>query len=449
MNKFKMTWLFVIFVIIGVAIGYLATDIAEKKAEEKHPFFNVVEIGPLTEDPAIWGRNYPFQYESYLKTVDMVRTRHGGSEAVPQVPSEADPRSYVAKSKLEDERLKTIWAGYPFAIDNRKKRGHAYMLLDQIHTERVKVTAQPGTCLNCHASTYVTMMKLGDGDLFKGFEVMNQSPYEKVSKMVSHPVSCIDCHDTQTMALRITRPAFIEGIREYKKSQGVTRYDVQTDATRQEMRTFVCAQCHVEYYFKGKEKRLVYPWSEGIRADDMLAYYEKNPHTDWVHEKTGTKALKAQHPEFEMWTQGAHAKAGVSCVDCHMPYERKGAMKVTNHHVRSPLLNVKNACLTCHQVSEDEMLERVHLIQSRHLEMRDKVMDALVELINDLEQARKNGLSEKSLAQAQQLHREAQFIIDYVEAENSGGFHAPQEAARIMVLSLDKIRKAQNLIQRK
>lgn len=61
------------------------------------------------------------------------------------------------------------------------------------------------------------------------------------------------------MQLRITRPAFIEGIRAYKASQGVKDYDVNRDATRQEMRAYVCAQCHVTYYFRGPEKRLTFP----------------------------------------------------------------------------------------------------------------------------------------------------------------------------------------------
>ena len=50
------------------------------------------------------------------------------------------------------------------------------------------------------------------------------------------------------------------------------------DATRQEMRTFVCGQCHVEYYFKGPEKRLTYPWDKGLKVDEILAYYEENGH---------------------------------------------------------------------------------------------------------------------------------------------------------------------------
>lgn len=438
--------LFITFIFVGAISSYLLVDIMKKKNEANAPFHRVVEISELEDDPAVWGRNYPIQFASYILTADQVRTRYGGSEAMPRTPTDADPRSIVSQSKLEeDPRLKIMWQGYPFSIDMREERGHAYMLIDQIHTKRQDVAKQPAACLNCHASTYVAMFNLGEGDLTKGFEKLNAMDYHQGLDFVKHPISCIDCHNPKTMELRITRPAFMEGIAKLKATQGLTHYDVNKDATRAEMRSFVCAQCHVEYYFKGDEKRLTYPWSKGIKADEMLEHYAENPHTDWVHPKTGAKMLKAQHPEFELWSQGVHARAGVSCVDCHMPYQREGAVKVTNHHIRSPLLNVNKACQTCHKRPEEDILNQVELIQTRHYEMRNQVMDALVELIKQIEK-NKNKLSKDKLTEVQKLHTKAQFLIDFVEAENSMGFHAPQEAARIMLKSLDMIRQAQNLM---
>ena len=448
MNKKRIAFIFIVFSLIGVGIGFLAVDIASKKIEEKYPFFNVVEIDPLEEDPAVWGKNFPLQYDSYLKTVDQVRTRFGGSEAMVKTPDDVDPRDYVAQSKLaEDPRLKKMWAGYAFSVDFREERGHAYMLEDQMFTGRQRAAPQPGACLNCHASTYVTMFKLGDGDIFKGFNVMNKLTYHEAVKNVKHPVSCIDCHDSKTMQLRVTRPAFIEGIKKYKASTGVHNYDVNKMASRQEMRSFVCGQCHVEYYFDGPGKTLTFPWSKGLKADEILEYYKENPHKDWVHKETGTAALKAQHPEFEMWNQGVHAKSGVSCVDCHMPYQRVGAMKITNHHVRSPLLNINKSCQTCHHQPESELKDKALTIQTRHLEMRDQALDALMDLINDIKLAKEKKVDEKKIKAAQELHREAQFLVDFVESENSMGFHAPQEAARLLVKAMDKIRKAQLLMK--
>jgi nitrite reductase (cytochrome c-552) len=422
----------------------LLVNIVERKQEARNPFYRVVELTDEIADPAVWGKNFPLQYDDYRRTVDQVRTRYGGSEAVPRTPTQADPRGMVAQSRLEeDPRLKTMWAGYAFAKDFREERGHAYMLDDQTYTERQIVAKQPGTCMQCHASVYSAYRKLGGGDLVKGFEVMNQMPYAEARKLVEHPVACIDCHDPTTMQLRVTRPGFLEGMRAYKASQGTADYDVNRDATRQEMRAFVCGQCHVEYYFKGPEKRLVYPWSKGLKVENILAYYDEVQHKDWTHTETGAPALKAQHPEFEMWNQGIHARSGVACADCHMPYKRVGALKISDHHVRSPLLNVQKACQTCHKWPEEELKARVEILQGRVHGMRNMAMDALVELIGDIKACQARGVAEVDLQAARDFQRRAQFYLDFVEAENSTGFHAPEEAERILGESVNFCRKGQ------
>ncbi len=427
--------------VLGVA---LLVNIFERKQEGKNPFYRVVDLDDRTQDPAVWGRNFPLQYDGYRRTVDMQRTRFGGSEAVPRTPSKADPRSIVAQSRLEaDPRLKTLWAGYAFSRDFREDRGHAYMLDDQTFTERQQAVQQPGTCLHCHASVYVPYKRQGGGDLIKGFEKVNPLPFAEARKLVEHPIACIDCHDPKTMALRVTRPGFMEGMRALKAGPGVKDYDVNAAATRQEMRTFVCAQCHVEYYFKGPEKRLVYPWAKGLKVDEIYAYYEEAGHKDWVHKESGAEVLKAQHPEFELWSQGIHARSGVSCADCHMPYKREGAMKISDHHVRSPLLNINRACQTCHKFPESELRDRVETIQARTQKLRNQAMDAVTGLIGDIKRAKEKGAADGRVATARKLQRRAQFYLDFVEAENSTGFHAPQEAARILAESIDYARQGQ------
>lgn len=426
----------------------LLINIMERQQEARNPFYRVVEITDETEDPAIWGKNFPLQYDDYLRTVDQVRTRFGGSEAVPRTPDDVDPRSIVAQSKLdEDPRLKTIWAGYAFAVDFREERGHAFMLEDQTFTQRQIVAEQPGTCVHCHASVYVPYMKLGGGDLIQGFEAMNSMSYAEARKLVSHPVACIDCHSPDTMQLRVTRPAFIEGIRALKASEGIENYDVNTMATRQQMRSYVCGQCHVEYYFEGAEKRLVYPWSQGLRVEDILAYYEAAEFYDWTHAETGARVLKAQHPEFELWNQGIHARSGVACADCHMAYKRVGALKISDHHVRSPLLNINRACQTCHRLSEEELKSRAETIQGRTFALRNSAMDALVDLINDIKMAGEAGRNDAGLTAARTFQRKAQFLLDFVEAENSMGFHAPQEAVRILGESINYSRQGQVVLR--
>jgi len=437
----------VVSALVTLGVTALLMNISTRKQEQREPFTRTVTLTEEDDDPAKWGQDFPSEYDLYLKTTDQQRTRYGGSEAVPRTPSEADPRSVVAQSRLEeDPRLKTLWAGYAFAVDFREERGHAYMLDDQVYTERQQAAKQPGTCIHCHASTWVAYRKLGGGDLIKGFEAANQMPYAEAKTHFGRPISCIDCHNPSTMALRVTKPGFLEGIKALKASEGQPDYDPNRDATRQEMRTFVCGQCHVEYYFKGEEKRLVYPWSDGLRADQILAYYDEDGHKDWVHKETGAGALKAQHPEFEMWNQGIHSRAGVACADCHMPYIRIGARKISDHHVRSPLLSISNACQTCHRVPEEELKARAETIQQRTFELRSMVLDGFVEYVADLKAAR-GSLSPAQLEQCQLAQRRAGFLLDFVEAENSMGFHAPEEAARNLTLSLNYIREGQRLLR--
>ena len=443
-RKRSFTGIIALVAIATFGIVALLMNIFERKQEAQNPFFRVVELTETTEDPEIWGKNFPLQYDSYLKTVDMTRTKYGGSEAIPREPDEKDPRTMTSRSKLEYiPQLKRMWAGYAFAIDFREARGHGYMLEDQTFTQRVNVVRQPGTCINCHASTYVPHMEAGDGDLMAGFEKLNPLTYEEARGHMTFPVACIDCHDSQTMRLRITRPAFIEGIRAAKAAEGIEDFDVNTMATRQEMRSYVCGQCHVEYYFQGDQKRLTFPWSKGLGVDQALAYYNEIDFKDWTHADTGAPMLKAQHPEFEMWSLGTHGKAGVSCADCHMPYTRVGAQKISDHHVRSPLLNINNACQTCHKVSEAELLDRAETIQDRNSHLTEIALNALVDLIDDIKEARELGADDAQLAEVLDHQRKASFYVDYVEAENSSGLHADQESARILAESINSSRLGQ------
>jgi nitrite reductase (cytochrome c-552) len=399
----------------------------------------VVEVTEETVDPAAWGANWPRQYDSYRRTVDYTKTRYGGSDAIPA-------------QKLEQEPwLRTMYSGYAFSLDYREARGHAYMLLDQEQTERVLKRPQPGACLHCHASVLPIYRSVGSGDVMEGFRKVNAMPYtearqlkdEKGQLLVQHPVGCIDCHDPQTLALRVTRPGFLNGIRDLKAHQGIADYDVNRDATRQEMRTYVCAQCHVEYYFRGPEKMLTYPWSKGLQVQEIEAYYEEQKFSDWKHGVTGADVLKAQHPEFELWSQGIHARSGVACADCHMPYRREGAMKVSDHHVRSPLLSIDRSCQVCHNIPEDQLLARAHNIQDKTHDLISRSANALVSMVDALAAARAGGLGDDQMQPLWKLHRAAQWRLDFVASENSVGFHASQESARILAEAIDFARRGE------
>jgi Cytochrome c552 len=313
-------------------------------------------VGEDDTDPARWGKNWPAELDSYQRTAITTRTRfggNGGNEAVPQEKIDRDPW------------LKRMFLGYAFSIDYRDRRGHAYMLADQEATQRL-TKPQSGSCLHCHASIMPLYRKLGGGDPCKDMDETAKQNYQEVSQMLHdrgdiHPVSCVDCHDSKTMALRVTRPGFIRGIQafaasdaaapalssilEWRKGKRDRPYDPNTDGSRNEMRSFVCGQCHVEYYCSTKLP-LTFPWGRGLRVEEIEAFWDAtrfpdgSAFYDYEHQETGAHVLKAQHPEFELWNQGIHARSGVSCADCHMPYMREGATKVSDHWVRSPLLNV-------------------------------------------------------------------------------------------------------------
>jgi len=444
-SKILMVLAFVGVVGITVLLLALLGNITERKHEAQQPFLRVVEVTEDTVDPKVWGQNWPFQYDTYAKTSESTTTRYGG-----RGPGASD--GGLAEQKLDKEPwLRRIFAGYAFSIDYRDRRGHAFMLTDQEQTRRVTEKKQPGACLHCHASIIPAYRFAGGGDVMKGFEKVCGMPYaeahamvdDKGKKLIEHPVGCLDCHDPKTMALRVTRPGFINGIKALKASQGIPDYDANRDASRQEMRSFVCGQCHVEYYFKGEGKVVTYPWSNGIKVEEIEAYYEKEGFTDWTHAETGGKVLKAQHPEFEVWSQGVHARAGVSCADCHMAYTRVGAMKVSDHWVRSPLLNINRACQTCHSVPEKELESRVLSIQDRHHALLQRAAKATTDMLDAIVAAKKSGATDEQLKEAAALHKKAQWRLDFVAAENSMGFHAPQELARILAECIDYARQGE------
>lgn len=465
-NRGVALWVYIVL-LAGTAIAaflmlLLYQNVVTRKAEATKDVFRVVEVSDQTIDPAIWGKNYPRQYDSYRRTVDTERTSHGGSEAFQHL--DADPA------------WRRIFAGYAFGVDYREERGHAYMLQDQRETERVTNFKQPGACLQCHASTVNLYLNEGlkagvppgkanwEAQMQKGFEIVCKMPYTEASKLVEHPVSCIDCHDAENMNLRVNRPGFLNGIRALARSNYPTphlpsierwrregrkgQYEPNGDATRQEMRSMVCAQCHVEYYFKGEGKVVTYPWEKGLKVEQIEAYYNEVGHTDWKHKESGASVLKAQHPEFEMWSQGIHARSGVSCADCHMPYVREGAIKVSNHHVRSPLLNVAQACQTCHRIPEKEITARALLVQDRNAALLTRGEKAVVGLIDAVVAAEKGGATEAQLKAARDFQRQAQWRLDFVAAENSMGFHAPQEAARILAEAIDYARQGELAVAR-
>jgi hypothetical protein len=273
------------------AIAALLMNINERKHEARARYIQWVPREESTADPAAWGVTFPSEYDGYKRTVDTQRTRYGGSEAFSKID--------------QDPAWKRFFAGYAFGVEYREERGHAYSLSDQKLTLRTQQFEQPGACLQCHAGGMKHVYETaGHGDLQAGFAKINAMKLAEAWQLVDHPIACIDCHDPETMQLRVTRPGFLNAIKLVKAKEGIENYDPNTMATRQEMRTFVCGQCHVEYHFKGKEKMLTYPWHNGLKVEQIEAYYDEQGFSDWTHAETGARVLKAQHPEFARAQRG-------------------------------------------------------------------------------------------------------------------------------------------------
>lgn len=444
---------FIVAVGLTAGITALLVNMVERKTEATQRYERVVEVGENDTDPALWKPNWPRQYDGYMKTSLATRTRfggHGGSEALPEEKIDRDPW------------LKRMFLGYAFSIDYRDRRGHAYMLSDQLDTKR-QTKPQSGSCLHCHASIMPLYRELGDGDAIKGFNTTNTYAYSELYEKLedsghAHPVSCVDCHSPETMEIRVTRPGFILGIQAlaesnvdvphlpsielWREGSRDKPYDPNQDASRGEMRSYVCGQCHVEYYC-GSNMTLTFPWGQGLKAEQIESFWndlkfpDGTPFYDYKHAESGAKVLKAQHPEFELWSQGVHARSGVGCADCHMPYMRDGASKISDHWVRSPLLNINRACQTCHRFSEDEIKQRVENIQQTNFDLLQRAGAALMSQLDAIEGAKARGASGTDLQASLDLQRKAQWRLDFIAAENSMGFHAPQEAARILGEAID------------
>lgn len=376
----------------------------------------IVAVEEMEPDSSIWGENFPNQYSSLLKTeTNNTATAFGGS----------DPYS-----KLEqDPRLVTLFAGYGFSKDYNKERGHLNSLTDVRGTKRINETT-PGTCYSCKSANNPGL-----------WDEMGMAEYDKTSfsvlgQDINEPIGCANCHEAETMKLIVTNPALEEAL----MAQGK---DWRT-FTRQEMRTVVCANCHVEYYFAGEGKYLTFPWEGGTKIENIAEYYQELGFKDWDHPNSGAPMIKMQHPEYEFFTaDSTHFKAGVACADCHMPYTRDGAAKYSTHDVHSPLLNAEAACGQCH-TDVAYVTGRVATIQGQVREAMDASEDAIVAAISAIEKAAAIAEANQDLlTEARNLHREAQLRWDFIAAENSMGFHNPEEALRILGNATDLARQAQ------
>jgi nitrite reductase (cytochrome c-552) len=406
-----------IAVILAVALVAVIVSILRSSntpvTQENAP---IVEIAAQEPASSVWGENFPNQYGSLLKTeANNRQTMFGGS----------DPYS-----KLEqDPRLTEIFAGYGFSKEYNEDRGHMNSLTDVQATGRVNEQTT-GTCYSCKSSNNAGLWSE------MGMAAYDQTSFSQLGEKVSEPIGCANCHEANTMKLIVSNPALQEAL----VAQGL---DWQT-FTRQEMRSVVCANCHVEYYFEGDGKYLTFPWENGRTIEDISGYYAEHAIKDWDHQITQAPMIKIQHPEFELFTAAStHYRAGVACADCHMPYTRDQAAKFSSHDVHSPLLNKEAACGQCHSDTQ-YALERAVTSQMQVRQTMDTTEDALLAAIYGIAAAASAPEADQALLdEARMLHREAQLRWDFIAAENSMGFHNPGEALRILASAIDLARQAQ------
>ncbi|MCU7496901.1 MAG: ammonia-forming cytochrome c nitrite reductase [Ignavibacteria bacterium] len=410
-----LAWLiFLGTVVIVFLIGMLASSIVERR-QESAALQMVKPIADWEPRNEKWGENYPREYQSYLGTMDTTfRSKYCGSVMIDYLD--------------QDPELVVIWAGYSFSKGYNQGRGHYHAIQDIRNILRT-TAPQPATCWTCKSTDVPRVMnQLGVANFYKG-------TWLDMGPEIYNPIGCQDCHDPKTMNLRITRPALIEAFARQGK-------DI-TKATHQEMRSLVCAQCHVEYYFKGKEEHyLTFPWDRGMIVDSIEGYYDRANFSDWTHSLSRAPMLKAQHPDYEMFKTGIHANRGLACADCHMPYRSEGGVKFTNHKIQSPLNDIANACQVCHRESEEQLRNNVYERQDKFEEGKRTTLRDLARAHIEAKFAWDKGATEQEMKPVMQSLRHAQWRWDYVSASNGYSFHSPVESQRILNTCMKRIQDA-------
>jgi nitrite reductase (cytochrome c-552) len=416
----KSTIITVVSVAAIIAMLMLVASIKEAKAVQAQ--INATpEVAKLEPRAYEWGKNYPRQYGTYMQTKES---------------------SEITDVLHENPALVIMWAGYGFSKDYNAPRGHFYALEDNINTLRtgapvsMKTGPMPTACWTCKSPDVPRLInEMGENDFYTG-------KWARHGGEVVNSIGCADCHSNETMELAVTRDYLKRGL----DAEGSRPFD---EATHQDMRSYVCAQCHAEYYFKatpwtdanGEEqvaKVVTYPWAVGFAAEDMEKYYDDREFVDWTHKLSKTPMLKAQHPGYETFITGVHGQQGLACADCHMPYVREGGVKYSNHKVQSPLEDIANTCLNCHSGTESEFTLTVERKLERKEELHQAAMQVLAKAHLEAAKAWELGATEAEMAPILSDIRHGQWRWDYSIAAHGSFFHAPEETLRVLGSAINK-----------
>jgi nitrite reductase (cytochrome c-552) len=410
--------LFLATLVIVFLVGLFGASIIERRSEAQIPFQAGLPINPLEPRNEVWGESFPRQWETYQRTADTsFYTKYGGNATIDML--EKYPNLVI------------LWAGYAFAKGYNQGRGHLYAIEDVRNTLRT-AQPQPATCWTCKSTDVPRMIsQMGAAQFYS-------RPWAELGHEIVNPIGCADCHDSRTMNLHISRPALVEAFSRMGR-------DIR-DATHQEMRSLVCAQCHVEYYFQGEGRYLTFPWDNGLTAEDMELYYDEVEHIDFVHFLSRAPIIKAQHPDWELARFGIHMQRGVSCSDCHMAYRSEGGVKFTSHHIVSPIQNIAGSCQVCHRESEEVLKENIYERQDKVRELAEIAEEVLVKAHIEAKTAWDNGATEEQMSQVLTLLRHGQWRWDFVVASHGGSFHAPLESARLLGGAIHKAEQARGIL---
>jgi len=426
MEKRLKSWqgwlLFIVIMVVIFILGLVASSVTERRAEIASVFNNKrVEITGIEPRNEIFAENYPREYETWKQTADTsFQSLFNGSQS--------------ADALATHPNMVILWAGYAFAKDYRTPRGHMHAIEDVYHSLRTgaPMTAeegpQPGTCWSCKSPDVPRMMHE------VGIENFYKAKWAAWGPEIVNPIGCADCHEPVNMNLQISRPALIEAF----ERRGM---DIK-NATQQEMRSLVCAQCHVEYFMKGDGKYLTFPWDKGLTVEDMEKYYDEIQFSDFTHKLSKAPIVKAQHPDYEIAAMGIHAQRGVSCADCHMPYKSEGGVKYSDHHVISPLAMIDRTCQVCHRESEETLRNNVYDRQKKAMELRERLETELAKAHIEAQFAWEKGATDAQMQDVLKLLRQSQWRWDFAVASHGGAFHAPQEMQRVLGHGLDKALQA-------
>nr|WP_260441634.1 ammonia-forming nitrite reductase cytochrome c552 subunit [Serratia fonticola] len=399
-----------------LSLSALASDAPQAAASQKVEARNETFSAP-----------HPDQYQSWKATAEQ-------SERVDAL--------------AEDPRLVILWAGYPFAKDYNKPRGHAYALMDIRETLRTGApkTAEDGplpmACWSCKSPDVARVIaEQGEASYFHG-------QWARGGPEIVNDLGCADCHNTASAdfaagkpALTLSRPYAARAMQAIGKP-----FD---KAGRFDQQSMVCGQCHVEYYFDGKDKMVKFPWDKGTTVDEMEVYYDTIAFSDWTNPLSKAPMLKAQHPEYETWREGIHGKNNVTCIDCHMPKVQNAQGKIyTDHKIGNPFDNFEQTCRNCHTQDKASLQEVVAKRKHDITEIKLKVEDQLVHAHFEAKAAWDAGATEAEMKPILTQIRHAQWRWDFAIASHGIHMHAPDVALRVLGTALDQAAQARTQLVR-